>query len=314
MPDPLDHLDSISLIPDLYSNNSKQDLHGPLKHVYNRKTYHGEQCLLFNTVSLIDSTEYCGRKWKEGECYKKAIIRDPDPEVKLYHRVYLQCLGNSACLKQELQQSKCRDLLCSKQEPLKHAHSPEGLLLCPNSDPLKHTHLPQGILSLIDPTGCYVMKRKDEEWYWLYIEKPVADIDYAWGNNESMSISPTVPEARLNNQHNILLFHCVRSMISRGYINLQHLASEWNFADILTKNWSYKSSYYELIQPFFRHSGNTAALFLDNTLGVDVSIAEESIFDILRSEKRSKKPMADGEQMARMYSMYTTVRRVLPVQ
>ena len=85
MPDLLDHLDSISSIPDLYSNNSKQDLHGPLKHVYNRKTYHREQRLFFDTVSLIDSTECCGRKKKEGEFYTKAIIRDLDPEVKLYH-------------------------------------------------------------------------------------------------------------------------------------------------------------------------------------------------------------------------------------
>ena len=63
-------------------------------------------------------------------------------------------------------------------------------------------------------------------------------------------------------------------MISRRYINLQHLASKWNFADILTKNWSYQSSYHELIQPVFHHSGNTAALFLDDTLELDIYIAE----------------------------------------
>ena len=89
-----------------------------------------------------------------------------------------------------------------------------------------------------------------------------------------MSNSPTVPEAKLHKRHSILSFHYVISMISRGFINLQHLASEWNFADILTKNWSYQSSYYELIQPVFHHSGNTAALFLDDTLELDVSIAE----------------------------------------
>ena len=91
--------------------------------------------------------------------------------------------------------------------------------------------------------------------------------------------------------HNILSFHYVRSMISRGYINLQHLASEWNFADILTKNWSYQSSYHELIQPVFHHFGNIAALFLDDTLELDVSIAEGTIFSILGSEKRSDQPM-----------------------
>ena len=97
---------------------------------------------------------------------------------------------------------------------------------------------------------------------------------------------------------------------------------------LLTKNWSYHSSYYKLIQPFFHHSGNTAALFLDDTLEVDVSIAEGSIFGILGSEKlsnycyilavkQSEKPMNGmhvcGQTIVET-SMYTTVRRLLPVQ
>ena len=142
---------------------------------------------------------------------------------------------------------------------------------------------------------------------------------YIWGDNERMINSQTVPEAKLHKRHNILSFHYVRSMISRGYINLQHLSLEWNFADILTKNWSYQSSYYELIQPVhvFCHSGNTAALFLDDTLEVDVSIAEGSIFGILGSEIWSKKLMNGirvcGQTIVEI-SMYTTVRRILPVQ
>ena len=143
-----------------------------------------------------------------------------------------------------------------------------------------------------------------------------------------MSNSQTVPEAKLHKQHNILLFLYVISMISRGYINLQHLALEWNFADILKKNWSYQSSYYKLIQPFFHHSGATAALFLEDTLEVDVSIAEGSIFGILGSEKlsnycyifaikQSEKPMNGmyvcGQTIVKT-GMYTTVRRLLLVQ
>ena len=95
-------------------------------------------------------------------------------------------------------------------------------------------------------------------------------------------------------------------MISRGYINLQHLAPEWNFADILTKNWSYQSSYHELIQPVLHHFGNTAALFLDNTLELDVSIAEGSIFGILGSEKRSARPMLE----ARVCGKLNTIKEV----
>ena len=120
-------------------------------------------------------------------------------------------------------------------------------------------------------------------------------MDYVWGDNKSMIDSSTIPESKLNKRHNILSFHYVRSMISRGYVNLQHLASEWNFADILTKQWSYHSCYRELVQPFFHHSGNTAALFLDNTLELDVAIEEGAIFGIqVGSEKRSPGPMPGG--------------------
>ena len=112
-------------------------------------------------------------------------------------------------------------------------------------------------------------------------------MDYVWGDNESIINSLKIPEAKLHKQYNILSFHYVGSIISQGYINLQHLASRLNFADILTKNWYYQSSYHELIQPVFRHPGNTAALFLNDTLEVDISIAEGSIFGILGSDKSS---------------------------
>ena len=133
-------------------------------------------------------------------------------------------------------------------------------------------------------------------------------MNYIWGNNKSMIDNSTIPKDRLHKRHNILLFHYVRSMISQGYINLQHLASEWNFADILTKNWSYQSSYHELIQPVFHNSENTAALFLDDTLELDVSIIEGAIFGMLGSEKRSEKLMPETRQPERICSTCTTIK------
>ena len=132
-------------------------------------------------------------------------------------------------------------------------------------------------------------------------------MNYVWGDNEIMINSPTVPAAKLHKSRNILSFYYVRSMISQGYINMQLIASEWIFSNILTKHWSYQSSYHKLIRLAFHHVGNTTALFLNNTLEVDVYIAEGLIFGILGSEKRLEKPMADGEQMECMYSIYTTV-------
>ena len=191
------------------------------------------------------------------------------------------------------------DGICSNSHTLKLAHSLQVMLSYPNPDLLKCTYSPQGMLSLIDQTGCSVMKRKDGECpdpevklyyrggYRRFIGKPVANIDYAWGDNENMINSTTVPEAKLHKRYNILSFHYVRSMISRGYILTKH------------------------------YSGNIAALFLDNTLEVDVSTAEESIFGILGSEKRSEKPMNGthvcGQTIVET-GMYTMVRRLLLVQ
>ena len=143
------------------------------------------------------------------------------------------------------------------------------------------------------------MKRKDGECpvpeaklyyrggYQRFIGKPVANIDYARGDNENMINSSTAPEAKLPKRYNILSFYYVRSMISRGYILTKH------------------------------YSGNIAALFLNKTLEIDVSIAEGSTFGILGSEKRSEKPMNGmhvcGQTIVET-SMYTTVRRLLPIQ
>ena len=68
-------------------------------------------------------------------------------------------------------------------------------------------------------------------------------------------------------------------MVSCGYINMLHIASRYNFAVILTKHWGYQGPYYhKLIQLVFYYEGNTATLFLDDTLlEVDVLFDEEKL-------------------------------------
>jgi nuclear transport factor 2 (NTF2) superfamily protein len=92
--------------------------------------------------------------------------------------------------------------------------------------------------------------------------------------------SATIPDAKQHKRHNILSFHFVRSLIAWEYINLQHLRSECNIADILTKHWGYQSTY-GLIRPIFHFGGNTAALYFDDTLEVDRSITPSELEDII---------------------------------
>ena len=82
------------------------------------------------------------------------------------------------------------DSICLTPNPIDHHDS-----ICSNPDLLKRTHPPQGMSSLIDPTGCCVMKRKDGECpdpevksyhrgvYRRCIGKLVANMDYTWGDN-----------------------------------------------------------------------------------------------------------------------------------
>ena len=116
-------------------------------------------------------------------------------------------------------------------------------------------------------------------------------MDYVWRDNESMINSSTAPDAKLHKRYSILSFHFVRSMISRGYINMLHIETKYNFADILTKHWDYQGTNYELIQPVFHHEGNTVAMFLDDTFKVDASINEEGMkFSILGSDRTLSQP------------------------
>jgi hypothetical protein len=116
--------------------------------------------------------------------------------------------------------------------------------------------------------------------YLRYLGVPVHKTDYTWGDNDAQINSATVPDAKLHKGHNILSFHFVRNMIACGYINLQHIKSECNIADILTKHWGYQGTY-ELIRPIFHFGGNTAALYLDDTLESDRLISPEELEAII---------------------------------
>ena len=47
-------------------------------------------------------------------------------------------------------------------------------------------------------------------------------------------------------------------------MNLNHIPSKDNVADIVTKHWSYGSVYKRLLKPIFHHKGDTSSLFVDD--------------------------------------------------
>ena len=49
-------------------------------------------------------------------------------------------------------------------------------------------------------------------------------------------------------------------MVACGFINLHHLRSELNLADVLSKHWGHQSVYETLLKPVLHHVGNVGSL------------------------------------------------------
>ena len=82
-----------------------------------------------------------------------------------------------------------------------------------------------------------------------YLGVPVYETSYVFGDNESQILSTSVPYAKLNKRHNILSFHYVQSLIAKGFISMNHIPSQFNLADTLSKHWSHQANYRRLIRP-----------------------------------------------------------------
>ena len=64
-------------------------------------------------------------------------------------------------------------------------------------------------------------------------------------------------------------------MIACGYINLHHLRSEYNLADVLSKHWGHQNTYELLLKPIFHCIGDVGCLITGQQ---DVWV-DESLFD-----------------------------------
>ena len=124
----------------------------------------------------------------------------------------------------------------------------------------------------------------DHRNYLRYLGVEVYDISYMWGDNESQILSSTIPHAKLHKRHQILSFHYVRSIISQGWINLQHIRSESNASDPLTKHWGYNSVWKLILRPLFHHVGDTRNLTEDDTIYVDRSSTHEDLLNTLHHQ------------------------------
>ena len=72
-----------------------------------------------------------------------------------------------------------------------------------------------------------------------------------------------MPRAKLNKRNNILSFHFVRDLISKGFISLIHIALEFNASDVLSKNWKYQALYNNILKPFLHYKGSVGNFYIN---------------------------------------------------
>ena len=70
-----------------------------------------------------------------------------------------------------------------------------------------------------------------------YLGVPIRNMDYLFGDNESVVNSSTIPFSKLHKRHTALSFHKVREAIASKMLSFHHIPGVINPADILSTNW-----------------------------------------------------------------------------
>jgi hypothetical protein len=87
---------------------------------------------------------------------------------------------------------------------------------------------------------------------------------YMFGDNESVVKSATLPQLQLGKRHHALAYHFTREAIAARMVVFNHIPSELNVADILSKHWGH-SQVYPLLKPILFYQGDTLDLIKEAT-------------------------------------------------
>jgi hypothetical protein len=92
-----------------------------------------------------------------------------------------------------------------------------------------------------------------------YLGVPIRPKSYMFGDNESVTISCTVPSSPLKKRHHALAYHRVREAIAAGFLAFYHVNGDKNPADILSKHWAFLKVW-PLLKPLLFWRGETSEL------------------------------------------------------
>jgi hypothetical protein len=93
-----------------------------------------------------------------------------------------------------------------------------------------------------------------------YMGAPLEGKAYAFGDNESVVTSGTIPHSKLNKRHNALSYHRVREAVAAKIVAFLHIPGSINPADILSKHWCNRAVW-PMLRALLFWSGDTTELF-----------------------------------------------------
>ena len=76
-----------------------------------------------------------------------------------------------------------------------------------------------------------------------YLGAPICSKSYLFGDNRSVSTSPTLPHSTLTKHHNILAFHRVREALAAIIMAFYQIQSAYNLSDMFSKHLDHPSVY-----------------------------------------------------------------------
>ena len=65
---------------------------------------------------------------------------------------------------------------------------------------------------------------------------PIEGPSWLFGDNKAVVTSSTIPHSSLNKRWNAISYHKVREAVAGGFIRFEHISTDQNPADILTKS------------------------------------------------------------------------------
>ena len=81
-----------------------------------------------------------------------------------------------------------------------------------------------------------------------YLGAPINGRTMVFGDNESVINSAAIPHSKMHERWVALSYHRVRWAVAAGIINIHHVSSKENAADILSKHWDLPSVW-EMMKP-----------------------------------------------------------------